>query len=74
MAQNKEELLSRISSKRGGWKHLITNPNAWEKVGEDRLLRFLESCLTLKYDSIDFAISVILISSSCLSIITPPFL
>lgn len=52
MAQNKEELISKVRGQNGGWKYLITNPTAWEKLGEDRFLRFLESCLTLKYDGV----------------------
>lgn len=49
MEKSKEEVVSKIRSLQGGWKFLFMDESIWEKIGEERLLKFANDCVDMSY-------------------------
>ena len=50
MEEHKEEVITKLRNSNAGWKYLFVDDSIWEKIGEERLLRFAEQCLDLRWD------------------------
>jgi hypothetical protein len=49
MEEHQKELIDKVKHRSGGWQYLFTDDRVWEKIGEERLLRFAQQCYDMSW-------------------------